>query len=55
MQLFKSVCACCVSRKYVEEWMAMGGKGEMRNYVRDLNAFTSQEVFAGEHIWRCSK
>eukprot|EP00798_Chlamydomonas_sp_ICE-L_P016403 gene16403-22610_t len=39
-----------IVKNHIEEWMAMGGKGEMRNYVRDLNAFTSQEVFAGPYL-----
>lgn len=39
-----------IIRKHIEEWMAMGGKDEMRPYVRDLNAFTSQEVFAGPYL-----
>ena len=47
---------CCPApwrcRDHVDQWLAANGNKpfEMRNYIRDLNAFTSQDVFAGPYL-----
>ena len=40
--------ACCWRRNHLQEWLKLGTATEMRPFVRDLNAYTSQEVFAGQ-------
>mmetsp|Transcript_22957 Transcript_22957/g.50366 ORF Transcript_22957/g.50366 Transcript_22957/m.50366 type:complete len:531 (+) Transcript_22957:194-1786(+) len=39
-----------IIRNHIDQWMALKETTEMRPFVRDLNAFTSQEVFAGPYL-----
>lgn len=41
-------------QEYLQQWMEGGGQiGEIRDYVRQLNAHTSQEVFSGGDMKCC--
>ncbi|KAG2439008.1 hypothetical protein HYH02_006537 [Chlamydomonas schloesseri] len=39
-----------VIRKHFNEWMQASGPREIRPFIRDLNAYTSQEVFVGPYL-----
>lgn len=40
-----------IIRRHIAQWLQeLHGEVEIRNHVRDLNAFTSQEVFAGPYL-----
>jgi cytochrome P450 len=39
-----------IVRRYLAEWVQYKGQREMRDLIRDMNAYTSQEVFAGPYL-----
>lgn len=39
-----------VIRRFLNEWLHTDGEREIRPFVRDMNAATSQEVFAGPYL-----
>lgn len=39
-----------IIRDHIREWLQTPGPREIRPFIRDMNAFTSQEVFAGPYL-----
>lgn len=39
-----------IIRQHIREWMEIPGPIEIRPFIRDMNAYTSQEVFVGPYL-----